>query len=74
MAYEPDKDKVLKEVELKEGEFKVQLCSYNGGEHKVGITRRFFMSEGKVGYTSKTGRVEKEDAIAIANAILEITK
>lgn len=73
MAYEAEKDKILKEENINNGQYKVQLCQYAGGEIKVAILKEISI-QGKNVYTSKFGRLDIETARKIAKVIENITE
>lgn len=75
--YDPDKDIVIAERTVCEGEYKVTLNQYDGGEKKIGILKHFlFEKNGEVvdTYGGKIGRMKIADAIAVTNAVTELIK
>ena len=70
-GYDETKDKILKEENINNGEFKVQLCSYNNGPKKIAIVKEMYIQDKRV-YTTKIGRLDKETAQKIATIILKM--
>lgn len=64
MAYEQDKDKLLKMFEMDSGvignTFMVQVFSYNKGKPKLNLSRAYAKKDGTVGY-SGSGRLSIEE-------------
>lgn len=64
MAYEQDKDKLLKMFEMDSGvvgnTFMVQVFSYNNGKPKLNLSRAYAKKDGTTGY-SGSGRLSIEE-------------
>jgi len=69
MAFDASKDKTLAVKSF--GEIEVKLCSYNGGEAKVQVTR--FEQKGDTRVYGKLGRMTVAEARAAAELIVEVT-
>jgi hypothetical protein len=70
MAYDPNKDKVLKEWQ--EGDLIIGIYRYNGGHVKLGLYREYENSNGTG--RRAAGRIDWEDFQAIKSHIEEIEK
>ena len=75
MAYEQDKDKLLKMFELDSdlvgNSFMVQIFSYNNGKPKLNLSRAYAKKDGSTGY-SGSGRLSIEEVKFIKTHIDEI--
>ncbi len=70
-GYDANKDKIIKEEIIGNGEYKVQVCSYDGGKEKISIVKEMYF-KGERTYTSKVGRLDFKTAQEIAETILEM--
>jgi len=74
VAYEKEKDKLIdhNELDLGEGKFlQVSLFSYNGGEPKLQISRRYTKQDGTVGY-GNMGRLNKKELEWVREVICHV--
>jgi hypothetical protein len=72
MAYNQDKDKLIKYFENKNGKttFIVSIFSYNGGEPKLALSKSYEKNDGTIGYSN--GRISIEDAKFLREKMDEI--
>ena len=67
-GFDPEKDKVLKEVgqiesdSAREGSIIVRIASYNNGPKKIAVMRRGETKDGKDWFSARLGRITKKQA------------
>ena len=73
MAYEPEKDKVLKKWKCEETGLLVSINQYGDGEPKLQIGPRMFKKrDGSDGAPVKAGRLSMEDVLWLYDTLDEI--
>lgn len=70
MAYDPNLDKILKDITVPETGLHVRLVQYGEGEKKIALVNEY--GEGK--FTTKISRMSPETAVKLAAAIEEVCK
>lgn len=75
MAYDQNKDKLLKlfELQKEKSSLLLSIFTYDGGVPKLGITRSFQKNDGSVGY-GNAGRISKDEVEFFKENAEEIIK
>lgn len=73
MPYDPNIDKTLASDDIGD-DFQVSIKQYGNGEQKITILKKFETADGQIRYTSKIGRLSKDQAVEIAETILKLSE